>query len=127
MVETCGRSKRPFSNIQSIALYNRSTDDTNNLLQHNIQKGSWILMQERRRKKLQAQNKFLRGWKGIVKDFRYGTNKRVIKEVLVQHVFMHKELSIDITSSKLPRHIPIVSIYFKSIQDLRFELLTFKI
>ena len=104
-MESSVRSKRPSANIQSIATYHRSSDKLN-WLQHNIQKGSWILMQERRRRKLQVQNKFLKGWKGIVKDFRFGANKKTIKEILVQHAFMHKELYIDISSSKLPRHRP---------------------
>ena len=104
-MESSVRSKRPSANIYSITTYNRSMDK-NNWLQQSIQKGCWVLMQERRRRKMQVQNKFLRGWKGIVKDFRFGTNKKTIKEILVQHAFMHKELCIDISSSKLPRHRP---------------------
>ena len=46
------------------------------------------------------------GWKRRVKDFKFGTNKKFINEVFMQHVFMNKELYINLASCNLPLNRP---------------------
>ena len=71
-----------------------------------ITKGSWVLMQPpRRRKHNTSKNLFRSAWKGRVKDFKIEVGKTTIKEVLIQHVYMHNELVLD-SESSLPTHIP---------------------
>ena len=98
-------SKRPRTSIEAIVTYN-TTDQNGQWIPITIHKGTWILMQQNKRIKSSTKNSFLTGWKGIVKDFSFGDNKKSIKEVLVQHVYMHNDLHIDSESSVLPLHRP---------------------
>ena len=59
-----------------------------------ISKGSWVLMQPRRGKRTHNGNAFKWAWKGRVLEFRVPRGKTTVKEVLVQHVYMHNQLVI---------------------------------
>ena len=62
-------------------------------------------MQPRRRKQTTSKNLFRAAWKGRVKDFKIQVGKTTIKEVLVQHVYMHNELVVDsVGAMGLPTH-----------------------
>ena len=68
----------------------------------------WILMQQSKEITIHKGvwiYGFLIGWKGIVRDFTFGVKQKAIKEVLMQHVYMHKDLHIDPESSSLPLHL----------------------
>ena len=121
-MEISTRYKRPSASIESIATYN-TFDKENCWIPTNVERGSWIIMQHARRKTQTTKNQFISCWKSRVKDFRLGTNKKAIKEVLVQHVYMHKELHIDPTSFDLPLYRP----KCKSSNFLSFFLLCFEV
>ena len=93
------RSKKPSPRIDSMCVYNR-IDKRERWKPLLIKKRSWITMQQDRRRKINIeQNQFISGWKGKVKEFKIEKRKGM---VLVQHVFMHRELQIPKDTS-LPR------------------------
>lgn len=49
-------------------------------------------MQPNKRRKKQSTNRFLASWKGRVKDFKVKEGTKCIKEILIQHFYMHQEL-----------------------------------
>ena len=57
-----------------------------------ISKGSWVLMQPRRGKRQHDGSIYKWAWKGRVLEFRIPQGKTTVKEVLVQHVYMHHQL-----------------------------------
>ena len=77
-------------------------DEENKWTPLTLTKGSWILLQTRKRKKPQFANEFLDHWKARVKDFRLLGTQKTIREVLVQHVYMHRELSLTNWPEELP-------------------------
>ena len=96
------RSKRPYSSIDSMCIYNR-VDEEERWIPNIIKIGSWITMQQNKRRKLNVQSiHSITTWKGKVKEFKIEKGKKM---VLVQHIFMHKELHIQ-TSIALPQHRP---------------------
>ena len=68
-------------------------DEENKWTPVTITKGSWILLHTRKRK-TQHPNEFLDNWKARVKDFRLLGSQKTIREVLVQHVYMHNYHSL---------------------------------
>ncbi len=111
-MEAPSRSRRPSSFIDSIVTFN-SYNDQNQWNPLSISKGSWIIMQQsKRRKKSTTNNQFLSCWKGRVKDFRATSSGKVVKEILVQHVFMHKELHLQQGVYNLHLHRPNCKFYF---------------
>ena len=81
-------------------------------------KGVWVLMQLRRKKMRQRQQStitFLASWKGRVKDFRVKEGTKYIKEILVQHVYMHRELVLQEYPASLPHCRPNCKLIFKTI------------
>ena len=99
------RSKRPSTSVEAIITYDTNNKDES-WIPLTIHKGMWILMQQSKRIKSSTTNPYLAGWKGIIRDFRFGDNRKTVKEVLVQHVYMHKELFFDTESSILPLYRP---------------------
>lgn len=96
------RSRRPSSSIDSMCIYNR-VDEEERWIPIIIKIGSWITLQQNKRRKLNVQSShFITAWKGKVKEFKIEKGKKII---LVQHVFMHKELQIQ-PNTALPRHRP---------------------
>ena len=75
-----------------------------------VGKGAWVLMQpkrsKKRSKKQQSTSAFLTSWKGRVKGFRVKEGRRYVKEILVQHVYMHRELQLREYPAYLPHHRP---------------------
>lgn len=98
------RTRRPSSQIEAITLSN-TLDEENQWIPLTIVKGSWILLQNRKRKRT-ISNEFLYHWKARVIAFRLKDNRQTVKEVLVQHVFMHKELNLTNRPVDLPRYRP---------------------
>lgn len=98
------RPRRPSSQIDSITVTN-VLDEDNKWTPLTITKGSWILLQTRKRKAKHA-NEFLDQWKARVKDFSLSGTQKTIREVLVQHVYMHKELSLCTWPEGLPKRRP---------------------
>ena len=85
------RPRRPRSSIHSLLVANK-VNTQNQWNQLKISKGSWVLMQPRRRKLATNKSIYTLAWKGKIKDFKIEVGKTTIMEVLVQHVYMHKEL-----------------------------------
>ena len=98
------RSRKPKAYIESATIYN-TMDESNQWIPLTIVKGSWVLLQARRRKRRHT-NEFLTSWKGRVKDFKLAENRKTVKEVLIQHVYMHKELRLEERPMNLPLHRP---------------------
>ena len=98
------RSRKPTAYIESATIYN-TMDESNQWIPLTIVKGSWVLLQARRRKRRHT-NGFLTSWKGRVKDFKLVENRKTVKEVLIQHVYMHKELRLEERPMNLPLHKP---------------------
>lgn len=86
--------RRPSSSISCIETSNRITE-AGTWERLVISRGDWVLMQPNRRRKRKYSNIFLESWKGRVKAFRVAEGKKIIKEVLVQHVYMHRELVVE--------------------------------
>ena len=107
------RSRKPSAQVESIII-NNTLDENNQWIPQTIVKGSWVLLQARQGKR-RSKNEFLSSWKGRVKDFRLAENKKTVKEVLIQHVYMHKELCLDecqsiylyIDQTVMPEHLPL--------------------
>ena len=95
------RSKKPPASIESITI-NNTLDEQNQWIPLTIVRGSWVLLQARIMKR-RSKNEFLSSWKGRVKDFRLAKNKKTVKKVLVQHVYMHRELLL----VEWPEHLPL--------------------
>ena len=96
------RSKKPSPRIDSMCVYNR-VDMKERWIPILIKKGSWITMQQDRRRNINpAQSHFISAWKGKVKDFKIEKKKRL---VLVQYVFMHREVHVP-QDIGLPQHRP---------------------
>lgn len=94
------RSRRPSSSIESMCIYNR-VDGDERWIPIIIKIGSWITMLPNKRRKFNEQsNHFISAWKGKVKDFKVDKGKKM---VLIQHVYMHKELQL-LPNIALPRH-----------------------
>ena len=98
------RSQKPSAYVKSITIYN-TMDERNQWIPLTIVGGSWVLMQARRRKR-RSTNKFLNSWKGRVKNFKLGENRKTVKEVLIQHVYMHRELKLEERPQNLALHRP---------------------
>ena len=97
--------RRPVSSISSVE--NSSTIKTEGTWERfSVSKGAWVLMQPRKRKRPQTKNIFLASWKGRVRDFKITKGKISVKEVLIQHVYMHKELVLRDYPKDLPQHRP---------------------
>ena len=95
------RTRKPSAQIESIII-NNTLDEMDQWIPQTIVKGSWVLLQARRQK-CRSKNEFFSSWKGRVKDFRLAENKKAVKEVLIQHVFMHKEVQL----IEWPEHLPL--------------------
>lgn len=98
------RPRRPSAEMESITVSN-TLDEDNKWTPLTITKGSWILLQTRKRKP-QHSNEFLDHWKARVKDFSLQGTQKTIREVLVQHVYMHKELSLPTWPEGIPMRRP---------------------
>ena len=118
---TQDRPRRPPALIESITIAN-ILDEENQWMPLTIVKGSWILLQSTKRKR-RSSNEFLASWKGRVKDFKLKENNKVVKEVLVQHVYMHKELTL----TEWPQNLPIHRPNCKFLQFLVYYFWNFKI
>ena len=95
------RPRKPSAQIESIII-NNTLDEMDQWIPQTIVKGSWVLLQSRRRKR-RSKNEFLNSWKGRVKDFKLAENKKSVKEVLIQHVYMHREIQVH----EWPEHLPL--------------------
>ena len=113
-------SKRPSSSIESMCIYNR-VDAEERCIPTVIKIGSWITMQPSKRRKINEQSShFISTWKGKVKEFQFEKGKKM---VLIQHVFMHKEIFIK-SITTLPQHRPNCKFY--CISTLKFSLVIFE-
>ena len=96
------RSRKPPSSIESMLIHNR-VDEMERWIPLVIRKGSWITMQQNKRRKTNPSiSHFINAWKGKVKQFKLENGKKM---VLVQHVFMHREIQLQ-SGTSLPRHRP---------------------
>ena len=96
------RSRRPTSRIESMCIHNR-VDEEERWIPIIIKKGSWITMQQNKRRKLNpTMSHYINAWKGRVKEFKLDAGKKM---VLVQHIYMHKDLHLH-RNTTLPRHRP---------------------
>lgn len=90
-------SRRPRSTIDSVILYNEK-DEADNWIPRKYMKNSWVLMHPSSkgtfRQKKKTKLSFRSFWKARILDFRASPGGQCISEVLVQHVYMHSELSI---------------------------------
>ena len=103
-------SKRPSSSIESMCVYNR-VDVEERWIPTFIKIESWIIMRPSKRKKINEKlSHFITVWKGKVKKFKIEKGKKM---VLIQHVFMHKEIFIQ-PNLTLPWHRPNCKYYCTS-------------
>ena len=101
---TIERVRRRHTFVHSIVVAN-TVNEKNQWIQLQLTRGAWVLMQPRRRKHSKSKSIFISAWKGKIKDFKMETGKSSIKEVLIQHVYMHKELAISKEEqSNFPTH-----------------------
>ena len=88
-----------------MCIFNR-VDENERWIPIVIRKGVWITMQQNRKRECSLFyhriSHFITAWKGRVKDFKIQRGKKM---VVVQLVFMHREIYISPTMS-LPRHRP---------------------
>lgn len=97
------RPNRPSSTIRSIT-YSNSYDIENKVwLPNSIEIDSWVLLQTRNQKK--EGNEFINSHKARVKEFKVADNGK-IKEVYVQHAYLHSQLRVQSSSHRLPLHRP---------------------
>ena len=89
------------SSIQAITVSN-TLDEDNKWTPMTLTKGSWILLQTRKRKILFLSEFLDHWWKSRVKGFSLLGTQKIVREVLVQHVYMHKELSFATCPKGLP-------------------------
>lgn len=82
--------RRPSTSVFSILV--PITLDGNTWTEVLISKGSWVLMQPRRGKRKHGGSVYKWAWKGRVVEFRIPQGKTTVKEVLVQHVYMHHQV-----------------------------------
>lgn len=98
-------ARRPSNSVHSILLPTFD-DSTNEWKSLQISKGTWVLLQPRRRKSTKSNNPFRAAWKARILDFKHANGRKIINEVLVQHVFSHKDVIAhggDVTRVKNPR------------------------
>ena len=96
-------SHRPLklaSSIEAITISN-TLDEDNKQNPITLRKGSWTLLQIEKRKIL-FPSEFLDHWKARVKDFSLLGTQKIVREVLVQHMYMHKKLSFATWLKGLP-------------------------
>ena len=108
-VRSISLPRRPIKQISSIEVSNIVTANASWKM-FEVGKGAWVLMQpkrsKKRSKKQQSTSAFLTSWKGRVKGFRVKEGRRCVKEILVQHVYMHRELQLREYPAYLPHHKP---------------------
>ena len=97
--------RRPRSSISAIEIANTSTTE-GHWQTLSVSKGSWVLMQPDRRRKRRSGNNFLTSWKGRVLDLRTKDGKKMKMEILVQHVYMHRELVLLDEPDNFPHYRP---------------------
>ena len=96
--------RRPSATIRSIVIYNSLDLDSGQWLPLTITIGSWVLLQTRKRKR--GGNEFINSYKGRVKDFKLSNTGKTAKEVLIQHAYMHSELRLRESHTRLPTNRP---------------------
>ena len=89
-------SKRPSLSIEIMCVYNKD-DAKERWIPTIIKTGSWITMQLSKRRKINEKlSHFITAWKGKVIKFKIEKGKKM---VLIQHVYMHKEIFIQPNST----------------------------
>lgn len=99
------RARRPSNSVHSILLPT-FVGKTNEWKSLQISKGTWVLLQPRRRKSTRSNNPYRAAWKARIIDFKHAKGRKTIKEVLVQHVFSHTDVIAhggDVSRVKNPR------------------------
>ena len=99
-----GRPRRPSTAVKSVELFNSFDMDHGRWLSTTVTVGTWVLLQTRRRKR--TGNEFVNSYKGRVKDFRMSQTGKTVKEVLIEHAYMHSELRLRDSPSGFPTHRP---------------------
>ena len=98
--------RRPSTSVFSILVPIITTDE-NTWTEILISKGTWVLMQPRGGKRKRDGCVYKWAWKGRVVEFRIPQGKTTVKEVLVQHVYMHHQiLMAPGYETGLPTHRP---------------------
>ena len=116
-------SKRPSLSTESMCVYNR-VDAEERWISTIIKIGSWITMKSSKRRKINEQlSHFITTWKGKVKKLKIEKRKKM---VLIQLVFMHKEIFIQ-PNLNLPQHRPNCKYYCTSSLKLLGLFLKLKI
>ncbi len=82
--------RRPSTSVFSVLV--PITTDENTWTEVLISKGTWVLMQPRGGKRKRDGSVYKWAWKGRAVDFRIPQGKTTVKEVLVQHVYMHHQI-----------------------------------
>lgn len=107
MASESGR-KRARSSISSVVLYNIK-DENEEWIPQVYRKYSWVTMQPGSRGQYRVKGKasedLAKHWKGRILDFKMALGGKTVKEVLIQHVFMQKEINVGPLEG-LPRHRP---------------------
>lgn len=89
--------RKQKSSIQSVEVLN-SQDDQGNWISESYSISDWVLMKPSTRGRFKVNKKQVddrsKHWKGRIKSFRRHPQKPSVIEVLVQHVYMHKEIAI---------------------------------
>ena len=91
---------------------------------------SWVTMQPGSRGQYRVKGKaskdLAKHWKGRILDFKMALGGKTIKEVLIQHVFIQKEINVGPLEG-LPRHIPHCNVLYSNvankIDDIHFFVL----
>lgn len=100
--------KRARSSISSVVLYNIK-DENEEWIPQVYRKYSWVTMQPGNRGQYRVKGKasedLAKHWKGRILDFKMAPGGKTVKEVLIQHVFMQKEINVGPLEG-LPRHRP---------------------
>ena len=107
MASESGR-KRARSSISSVVLYN-TKDENEDWIPQVYRKYSWVTMQPGSRGQYRVKGKasedLTKHWKGRILDFKMALGGKTVKEVLIQHVFMQKEINMG-PDVGLPRYRP---------------------
>lgn len=104
------RVRRPPSYIRSVTIFNNFNIDTQQWIPTILPLNSWVMLQKRKRQRQSGNhNDYKNSFKGRVIDFKVvGT---CVKEVRIQHAYMHSEIKLRTWPKGIPLHRPNCKIF----------------
>ena len=99
------RTRRPRPTISLVTVHNTYNEDDDSWIPSTIRIGSWVMLQRRKQKRAEK-NEYREHFKGRVQAFKVDQKSLLVTEVLIQHVYHHKELRVKDNQSVLPPNRP---------------------